>query len=283
MSQIIRTEHNRSNPYAQISKKCLEDNSLSWKAKGVLCYLLSRPDNWQTYPDQLATVSTDQEHSTRSAIKELIKAGYIKRSRLQCEADGRFQGFEYVITEDPYMGNPYTDYPYTEDPYMGNPYTDYPYTESPSVESPSVENQTLIKHIDNKKDLQQEKSKTNTIAPKTDFELFRVAYNQHKPDRWPALKTVNESRKKIFLGWVKEHGGLNEAIAVLIDALKFARSDPWWNDKDITIENFAAKGRMTQFYERYMNQSRGVPSAPQHIPTLPQVSETARNKLRSYQ
>jgi hypothetical protein len=268
MSQIIRTEHNRSNPYAQISKKCLEDNSLSWKAKGVLCYLLSRPDNWRTYPEQLATVSTDQEHSTRSAIKELIEAGYIKRSRLQCEDNGRFQGFEYIITEDPYMKNPYTDYPYAE---------------PPSVEPPSMEDQPLIKHIDNKKDLQQEKSKTNTIAPKTDFESFRVAYNEHKPDRWTTLKTVNESRKKIFLGWVKEHGGLKEAIAVLIDALKFARSDPWWSDKDITIENFAAKGRMTQFHERYVNQSRGVPSAPQQIPTLPEVSEAARNKLRSYQ
>lgn len=126
-------------------------------------------------------------------------------------------------------------------------------------------------------------TESKAIAPKTDFEAFRVAYNQHKPDRWPALKTVNESRKKIFLGWVKEHGGLKEAIAVLIDALKFARSDPWWNDKDITIENFAAKGRMTQFHERYMNQSRGVPSATQQIPILPEVSEAARNKLRSYQ
>lgn len=124
---------------------------------------------------------------------------------------------------------------------------------------------------------------TKAIAPKTDFDLFREAYNEHKPGRWPTIKTVNESRKRIFLGWVKEHGGLNEAIAVLIDALKFARSDPWWNDKDITIENFAAKGRMTQFHERYMNQSRGVPSAPQQIPTLPEVSEAARNKLRSYQ
>jgi len=124
---------------------------------------------------------------------------------------------------------------------------------------------------------------TKTISPKTDFEAFRVAYNQHKPDRWPEIKIVNKSREKIFLGWVKEHSGVNEAIAVLIDALKFARSDPWWNDKDITIENFAAKGRMTQFHERYVNQSRGVLPAPQKIPTLPQVSEAARNKLRSSQ
>ena len=268
MSQIIRTEHNRSNPYAQISKKCLEDNLLSWKAKGVLCYLLSRPDNWRTYPYQLATVSTDQEHSTRSAVKELIKAGYIKRSRLQCEADGRFQGFEYIITEDPYLENPYTDSPSAE---------------PPSVEPPSVEDQSLIKHIDNKKDLQQEKSKTKTIAPKTDFELFREAYNEHKPDRWVAMAKVNKTREKFILAWIKEYGGLKEAIAVLINALKFARLDPYWKELDLSIDNLAAKGRMTQFHERYMNQSRGVPSAPQQIPILPEVSEAARNKLRSYQ
>jgi len=268
MSQIIRTEHNRSNPYAQISKKCLEDNSLSWKAKGVLCYLLSRPDNWRTYPDQLATVSTDQEHSTRSAIKELIKAGYIKRSRLQCEDDGRFQGFEYIITEDPYMENPYTDSPSVE---------------PPSMELPSMEDQSLIKHIDNKKDLQQEKSKTNTIAPKTDFEAFRVAYNQHKPDRWSVSETLNTSRQKKILACVKEYGNLANAIAVLINALKYARLDPYWKEVGLSIDNLFREGRMHQFHEHYMNQSRGVPSAPQQIPTLPKVSETARNKLRSYQ
>jgi len=85
-----------SNPYAQINKKCLEDDSLSWKAKGVLCYLLSRPDNWQICVGQLVAVSIDQGHSTKSAIKELIKAGYIKRSQKKLE-NGRIDGYEYTI------------------------------------------------------------------------------------------------------------------------------------------------------------------------------------------
>lgn len=79
---IIRTEHNRENPYVQIHKKMLEDPELSWAAKGLLTYLLSRPDNWKISVEHLAKIYCGDargngEKAIRSIVKELIKLGYI--------------------------------------------------------------------------------------------------------------------------------------------------------------------------------------------------------------
>lgn len=40
----IRTEKNRNNLYVMINKTALEDEILSWKAKGIGCYLMSKFD-----------------------------------------------------------------------------------------------------------------------------------------------------------------------------------------------------------------------------------------------
>ncbi len=46
VSKTIVRVNKRSNPYVVIDKTALNDDRLSWKAKGVLCYLLSLPDDW---------------------------------------------------------------------------------------------------------------------------------------------------------------------------------------------------------------------------------------------
>ena len=37
----------RVNPYTMIDSSIFTDNKLSWKAKGLLGYFLSRPDDWK--------------------------------------------------------------------------------------------------------------------------------------------------------------------------------------------------------------------------------------------
>ena len=37
----------KKNGFTQVSNAMLEDTRLSWRAKGLLCYMLSRPDNWK--------------------------------------------------------------------------------------------------------------------------------------------------------------------------------------------------------------------------------------------
>jgi len=60
-------------------KQCLEDKLLSWKAKGLLCYLLSLPDDWDIYLSDLENTFENFKDETNSALNELIIHGYVKK------------------------------------------------------------------------------------------------------------------------------------------------------------------------------------------------------------
>ena len=102
---IFRVVKEKSNPYVVLNKGFLNDESLSFRAKGILAYLLSKPDNWQVYQKQLERASKDGRERIRAAVKELIDANYIMRTRRRTE-DGRFAGWEYAVHEVPKEDDP---------------------------------------------------------------------------------------------------------------------------------------------------------------------------------
>lgn len=76
----IRTEKNRNNPYVMINKIALEDETLSWKAKGIWCYLMSKPDGWKCQVEDLKKHAKDGTDSVKAGLRELREHGYmIKR------------------------------------------------------------------------------------------------------------------------------------------------------------------------------------------------------------
>jgi hypothetical protein len=94
---IIRTtERDR---YVIISKVPLEDNRLSWKARGLLAYLLSKPDNWTVMIAHLANEAPDGRASVMAGLQELEKAGYLRRTRRR--SAGQFDGVDSEIYEEP--------------------------------------------------------------------------------------------------------------------------------------------------------------------------------------
>lgn len=97
---IFRVSKDKSNPYVMINKSFVNDSSISWKAKGILLYLLSKPDDWKVREGDIVNHAKDGRDSVRAAIRELIKAGYIVRTR--CRDDmGRLAPSEYVVYEVP--------------------------------------------------------------------------------------------------------------------------------------------------------------------------------------
>ncbi|WP_050069875.1 hypothetical protein [Anaerosalibacter massiliensis] len=93
-----RAVKDRDNPYVMVNKSPVKDDGLSWKAKGILVYLLSLPDDWQIYESELVKHSTDGKASLNSGIKELIERGYIERIVRRNE-QGHFKGYTYVVHE----------------------------------------------------------------------------------------------------------------------------------------------------------------------------------------
>lgn len=96
---IIRTVKNAENPFVMIDRRIFENDGLSLKAKGLLGYLLSRPDNWTICMADLVKRTKDGKASVRSAMEELENCGYVTKVQLR---DGNlFNGYEYTVHELP--------------------------------------------------------------------------------------------------------------------------------------------------------------------------------------
>ncbi|KEK13046.1 hypothetical protein EP18_04075 [Lysinibacillus sphaericus] len=94
---IIRVAKNSN--YVVMNRTALNDNRLSWKAKGIMAYMLSMPDDWVFYMDELMTHSTDGKASFRAGFNELKQCGYIERKPIR--EGQRIKEWETIVHEVP--------------------------------------------------------------------------------------------------------------------------------------------------------------------------------------
>jgi len=92
-------DKNKENPYVMLNKTPLSDNRISWRAKGIWAYLLSKPDNWTVREKDLMNKSTEGRDAVRAAIKELVENGYIVKTEIRDK--GKYIGVEYSVFETP--------------------------------------------------------------------------------------------------------------------------------------------------------------------------------------
>lgn len=116
---IYKVVKSAENPYVMIDRRPIDNAVLSFKAKGILTYLMSRPDGWEVSVADLVNHSTDGDDSVRSGLKELRKAGHMKQTRTR-EA-GRITGFLIEVYELPYADFQHVGKPDMEKPDMENP------------------------------------------------------------------------------------------------------------------------------------------------------------------
>ncbi len=102
MHTIIRVQKNRQNPYVMIRNALFEDPALSWKAKGLLGYVLSRPGDWHIHVRDLIHRSTDGRDSVYAALRELKVRGYVQET-VQRHSHGFIVAREYVVFEEPQL------------------------------------------------------------------------------------------------------------------------------------------------------------------------------------
>ena len=89
---------NKSVNYSVIDNRFLHDPRLSWKAKGLLGYLLSKPNDWKIYESDLVNHARDGKDAVRSALGELKKYGYLNWQQKRVKG-GKFDGYDYMICE----------------------------------------------------------------------------------------------------------------------------------------------------------------------------------------
>jgi hypothetical protein len=101
MSGLIRLEQRKTERFKTIDLTAVDDDPrLSWKAKGIHTYLMTRPPKWEFYYADLLKRATDKRGAIKSGLKELQEAGYLKIRRDQDER-GRWSGRTWIVTQDP--------------------------------------------------------------------------------------------------------------------------------------------------------------------------------------
>ena len=101
---VIRIKK-RSTPYVTLNTTALNDARLSFRAKGLHTYLMSKPDDWRVYIVQLEKESPKEgREAIAGALKELEAAGYIHRERIRGEK-GRMAGWDTTIYETPELAD----------------------------------------------------------------------------------------------------------------------------------------------------------------------------------
>lgn len=83
---MIRRSPRPDTGFTIMANETIRDATLSYKARGLLLYLLSLPDDWTVSSEHLARVSErDGRDAVRTGLDELERAGYLKRWRHQDE------------------------------------------------------------------------------------------------------------------------------------------------------------------------------------------------------
>jgi len=112
---IVRTFHDKENPYVILNKTSLWDSNLSLDAIGLWARLMSRPDDWTFNTTEICKSCSIGKDKTWNLLNELIDNGYAYR--YQKKENGKFSRSEIVVFETkknlddlnkivPYLANP---------------------------------------------------------------------------------------------------------------------------------------------------------------------------------
>lgn len=130
---IFKIEKNSN--YTVMSNYHLRDRSLSYKAKGLLSFMLSLPEDWDYSLVGLCSISKESRDGTRSILKELQEHHYVEIEKVR--GDKGYFEYNYLIYEIPHLIDLENE---QNSPDMGNPQLDIP-----NVESATQKNTNIIK------------------------------------------------------------------------------------------------------------------------------------------
>ena len=94
---VFKIEKNSN--YTVMSNYHLRDKNLSYKAKGLLSFMLSLPAEWDYSINGLVAISKEGVKAIRNILQELQQNGYLVIEKKQNKM-GQFE-YEYLIYETP--------------------------------------------------------------------------------------------------------------------------------------------------------------------------------------
>lgn len=165
---IVRVAKNSN--YVTMNRAALNDKRLSWRAKGIMAYLLSMPDDWVFYMEELQTHSTDGKTSFTNGFKELKDCGYVERKPIKDDESGKIIRWETIVHEIPIEVKPQSEKPHTGKPESGKP-TDW---KTRGMENHEMVNEQLLS-TDNNQVLNIPSTDNNQVLTDKDKNVKNVS------------------------------------------------------------------------------------------------------------
>ncbi len=153
LDEIIRVRRCPNN-FVTMDKTFLEDTRLSFKAKGILAYLLSKPDNWKVIVGNLVNYAADGKASVYAGLKELKECGYYQKVPVRDEKGRRILRWESTIYEIPELPEMLK----TEENSGVSLLTDFQEIENQDLENLYIENRERNNNYNNNIDINKNNS-----------------------------------------------------------------------------------------------------------------------------
>lgn len=227
---IIRAEHKDN--FTQILNNLLNDERLTYGARGLMAHVLTHYDNWIFNGENYFVTNLDKISKVKKYLKELINLGYLKRYQ-EKNSKGTFSNVLYIFNEvplyekaiiendllskgneivpiEPRLNLPITDLPIavnnitdkTEEESHIYPKIDFPLSELPLSAQPLSENQILNNtNITNTKNKEEDRRDTlnSIIKAYTDNENLRDTIKDFIKMRKAVKKVMTNKALELML------------------------------------------------------------------------------------
>ena len=191
MPNIIRQK--RKVNYTIIPNEMLNNPNLSFKAKAILCYLLSKPDRWSVYLSQLAKASSDGYESVVSGMNELIANRYVFRKPCSGANPG---GWEYFVYDEPQAED---EFPLVDSPTREITDSGKPTTNKERLDKVSKEIKEKTESTKRKPKLADDKFINELIRLNPDKDVEREV---QKAKTWILAKPNRQFTQQFLSGWI---------------------------------------------------------------------------------
>jgi len=266
----------KKNGFTQINNEVFENNQLSYRAKGLLGYLLSRHDNWKFNKTDLVRRSTEGRDAVYKAIDELKESGYLHIYRVQTE-EGTFNGWVWEYDDIPFVTEQLKNRT-TENPQEIGEKEQIPRrTENPSYGFPVVRDSSTYNNTDfnntnlnNTKDKKHKDKKINSPVIDREFEKLWALYPK-KQGKQKAFQHFKKARKIKKIPYETIENGLYRYIRYLeqqgTDQQYIMHGSTWfgqekWQD-EYTLTGLKQKPKNINEYMRQKYGNGGQNDEPQ--------------------
>lgn len=226
-------------PYTMIPNDLLGDTSISWKAKGVISYLLGKPRTWKARTKDIENHGNGGETEIRSALLELRMAGYARLERHTQR--GRVLKFVYRVANiKKYTMDQGKRVDIVHD--VGRPHLEKPDVENPQMDEADedaahLENRDSTKKEGTKKDL----NKNKKIEKSSSSKKGRASGDGAAPaDSTPSAVSGPRSSAEKFIQEYKSWGRAAKTIATVVPGERTALQEFFSANPEVTPHELIA-------------------------------------------